>query len=177
MDILDADATGFALTSRDYVYISAAEGTKTSNNSANLYAMTSYFGKINYTLADKYLFSATVRRDASSRFGSIHNAGVFPSASFGWRISKEGFMTNASNWLSDLKIRASWGINGNDQINNTATYNIYSINIWNGSYNLSGDGSTLAWARSEANRATLCFAGSRRSKKTWGSMHRFSMTG
>lgn len=144
VDILDADATGFALTSRDYVYISAAEGTKTSNNSANLYAMTSYFGKINYTLADKYLFSATVRRDASSRFGSIHNAGVFPSASFGWRISKEGFMTNASNWLSDLKIRASWGINGNDQINNTATYNIYSINIWNGSYNLSGDGSTLA---------------------------------
>ena len=119
--------------------------------------MTSYFGKINYTLAEKYLFSATVRRDASSRFGSIHNAGVFPSASFGWRISKEGFMANASNWLSDLKIRASWGINGNDQINNTATYNIYSINIWNGSYNLSGDGSTLAMGavRSQSGNSLL----------------------
>ena len=143
-DVTSATATGFALTSRDYAYISVAEGTKTSNNSANIYAMTSYFGKVNYTLAEKYLFSATVRRDASSRFGKIHNSGIFPSASIGWRVNKEGFMSGTSGWLSDLKLRASWGINGNDQINNTATYNIYSVNIWNGSYNLSGDGSTLA---------------------------------
>ena len=134
----------FALTNRDYVYLSVAEGTKGVTSSANLYAMISYFGKVNYTFAERYLFSATVRRDASSRFGNLHNAGIFPSASFGWRISKEPFMENTKNWLSDLKLRFSWGINGNDQINNTATYNIFGIDIWNGSYNLSGDGKTLA---------------------------------
>ena len=156
-DVTSAAATDFALTSRDYVYISVAEGTKTSNNSANIYAMTSYFGKVNYTLADKYLFSATVRRDASSRFGKVNNSGIFPSASFGWRINKENFMSGASGWLSDLKFRASWGINGNDQISNTATYNIYSIDIWNGSYNLSGDGSTLSngAVRSQSGNPTL----------------------
>lgn len=144
VDLLRAQATGFAMTSRDYVYVDVAEGTKTSSNNANIYAMTSYFGKVNYTLADKYLFSATIRRDASSRFGKQNNAGIFPSASLGWKISNENFMANTKNWLSDLKLRASWGINGNDQINNTATYSIYSVNIWNGSYNLSGDNSTLS---------------------------------
>ena len=143
-DVLTAQATGFALTSRDYTYISVAEGTKTSNNSANIYAMTSYFAKANYTLMNKYLFSLTVRRDASSRFGNDNNAGIFPSASFGWKLSNEPFMSGTKDWLSDLKLRASWGINGNDQISNTATYNMYSVDIWNGSYNLSGDGSTLA---------------------------------
>lgn len=143
VDNLSADATGFALTSRDYTYIDVAEGTKTASGSADIYAMTSYFGKVNYTLADKYLFSATVRRDASSRFGKKNNSGVFPSASIGWKLNKEKFMEGAKGWLSDLKLRASWGVNGNDQINNTATYSIYGVDIWNGSYNLNGDNATL----------------------------------
>ena len=133
----------YALTTRDYVYLSVAEGTKGVNESANIYAMNSYFAKVNYSFAEKYLLSATVRRDASSRFGANNNAGIFPSASVGWRLSKESFMDWSKSWLSDLKFRFSWGINGNDQIPNTATYNIYAINIWNGSYNLSGDGHTL----------------------------------
>ncbi|MCQ2146761.1 MAG: TonB-dependent receptor [Bacteroidales bacterium] len=144
VDVLSAQATGFAMTSRDYVYVDVAEGTKTSSSNANIYAMTSVFAKANYTLADKYLFSATVRRDASSRFGKENNSGIFPSASFGWKINNEKFMASTKNWLSDLKLRASWGINGNDQINNTATYSIYGVDIWNGSYNLSGDNSTLS---------------------------------
>ena len=144
-DITTATGTGFGMTNRDYVYISRAEGTKTADNSANIYAMTSYFAKVNYTLAERYLFSATVRRDASSRFGKDNNSGIFPSVSFGWRINKEKFMANASNWLSDLKLRTSWGINGNDQINNTATYSIYNVNIYNSSYNLNGDDHTLSY--------------------------------
>lgn len=143
-DVLTGQGTKFALTDRNYVYLSVAEGTKVASNSANIYAMTSVFAKANYTLADRYLFSATVRRDASSRFGSENNAGVFPSASVGWKINNEKFMSGTKSWLSDLKLRASWGINGNDQINNTATYNIYAVDIWSGSYNTSGDGSTLA---------------------------------
>ena len=132
------------MPSRDYVYGDVAEGTKTSSNNANIYAMTSYFAKANYTLMDRYLFSATVRRDASSRFGKDKNAGIFPSASFGWKINNENFMSDAKTWLSDLKLRVSWGINGNDQINNTATYSTYSVDIWNGSYNLNGDNGTLS---------------------------------
>ena len=128
----------------DYVYVDVAEGTKTSSSNANIYAMTSVFAKANYTLADKYLFSATVRRDASSRFGSMNNYGIFPSASFGWRISQEPFMSFAKPWLTDLKIRTSYGVNGNDQISANATYNLYSISLDNSCYNISGDNNTLA---------------------------------
>jgi len=141
---LSGEGEEFALDTRDYVYLSVAEGTKSVSDSRDLYAMTSYFGKVNYSYDQKYLFSATVRRDASSRFGKDNNAGIFPSASLGWRVSKEGFMASTSNWLSDLKLRASWGINGNDQISNTATYNIYSVDIWSGSINMNGDGQTLS---------------------------------
>ena len=156
-DVTTATGTGFGMTNRDYVYISRAEGTKTANNSANLYAMTSYFGKVNYTLAEKYLFSATVRRDASSRFGKEHNSGIFPSASIGWRLNKENFLQGAGSWLSDLKLRASWGINGNDQINNTATYSLYDVNIYNSTYNLSGDDRTLSYGaiRSQTGNSNL----------------------
>ncbi len=154
---LNGTGDEYALTSPDYVYLSVAEGTKGVTESANMYSMTSYFAKANYNYADKYLVSATVRRDASSRFGKVNNAGIFPSASVGWRVSKENFMASTSNWLSDLKLRFSWGINGNDQISNTATYNIYAVNIWNGSYNLNGDGKTLSMGavRSQSGNALL----------------------
>lgn len=88
--------------------------------------MVSYFGKINYAYDSKYLLAFTIRRDASSRFGKNNNSGVFPSVSGGWRISSEKFMQNTHKWLDDLKLRASWGVNGNDEIDNEATY----TNIW-----------------------------------------------
>lgn len=135
--------TNLGLEDMDYRYLSTAEGVKTVTNSSSLYSMISYFGKINYSYADKYLASVTVRRDASSRFGAMHNYGIFPSFSLGWRISQEGFMNSTKNWLSDLKLRASYGINGNDQITADATYNLYSISLENGSYNLNGDNTTL----------------------------------
>lgn len=74
--------------------------------------LASFFGRVNYTLADKYLFTASVRRDGSSKFGPDNQWGTFPAAAFGWRIIDEPFMENVS-WLSDLKLRASWGVNGN----------------------------------------------------------------
>ena len=131
------------LEDADYQYLGVVGSGKNVNSTANEYAMFSYFGKINYTFADKYLASVTVRRDASSRFGSHNNSGVFPSVSAGWRISREKFMESTQNWLTDLKLRASWGINGNDQIDNSATYNLYITSLNNASYNLNGDGTTL----------------------------------
>jgi TonB-linked SusC/RagA family outer membrane protein len=81
------------------------------------YRLESIFGRINYSFDNKYLLSASVRRDGSSRFGPEFQHGVFPSFSAGWRIVEEGFMQNA-NWLSDLKLRASWGVLGSDRIGN-----------------------------------------------------------
>jgi TonB-linked SusC/RagA family outer membrane protein len=106
--------------------------------------MVSYFGKANYSYDEKYLASFTIRRDASSRFGVNKNAGIFPSVSAGWRISREKFMEKTSSWLDDLKLRASWGVNGNDEIDNEATYTKYIASLNNASYNLSGDNATMA---------------------------------
>lgn len=135
---------GLVIEDLDYRYLDAVTSGQVVGNNVSEYALVSYFAKVNYDYASKYLVSATVRRDASSRFGRNHNSSVFPSASVGWRISGESFMENTQSWLSDLKIRASWGINGNDQIDNTATYNKYLMSLQNASYNLVGDGTTLA---------------------------------
>lgn len=74
-------------------------------------AIQSLFGRINYDYAGKYLFEANVRGDGSSRFAEGHRWGIFPSFSAGWNIQREDFMKNAT-WLSELKLRASWGMLG-----------------------------------------------------------------
>ena len=81
-------------------------------------ALASFFGRVNYNYDSKYLFSATVRGDKSSNFARGHRLGIFPSASAGWVISSEPWMADAKDWLSFLKLRASWGQNGNASIDN-----------------------------------------------------------
>ena len=141
---LNGYGMGLVLEDKDYRYLNSTTSNKTNGNIASTYSMISFFGKANYNYADKYLLSFTLRRDASSRFGSQHNSGWFPSVSGGWRISSEKFMKNTHNWLDDLKLRASWGINGNDEIDNEATYTKYLVSLDNASYNMTGDNSTLA---------------------------------
>jgi len=77
--------------------------------------LLSYFTRLQYNYKDKYLFSGVLRRDSSSRFATNNNVGFFPSASLGWVISEESFFQNQS-WISSLKVRASYGIIGNDRI-------------------------------------------------------------
>jgi TonB-dependent starch-binding outer membrane protein SusC len=98
----------------------------TQKNDAGSYdlGLRSYFGRINYGFQGKYLVEANIRRDGSSRFAEGRQWGTFPSFSGGWIISKEEFMKNAS-WLNLLKVRASWGRLGNENIgdpNNVSTY-------------------------------------------------------
>ena len=81
-------------------------------------ALASFFGRVNYSFRDTYLFSATVRADGSSNFARGHRWGIFPSFSAGWIISNEPWMSNTSDWLNFLKLRASWGQNGNASISN-----------------------------------------------------------
>uniref|UniRef100_A0AB33IZ21 TonB-dependent receptor n=2 Tax=unclassified Prevotella TaxID=2638335 RepID=A0AB33IZ21_9BACT len=89
------------------------ESTQTNKGYSRELAMMSYFGRINYEYANRYLFEANLRADASSRFARGHRWGYFPSFSAGWRISEESFMESTRSWLDNLKIRASWGQLGN----------------------------------------------------------------
>ncbi len=82
----------------------------------NFTARASYFGRIDYNYDEKYMLQATVRRDGSSNFGPDHKWGVFPSFSAGWNVTNEAFMDGRPEWFDYMKLRASWGKNGNDRI-------------------------------------------------------------
>ena len=120
-------AYDFAVLNPDYMWPNAAVGEAESYGGGGGYTLISYFGKVNYNYADRYLASVTLRYDGSSRFGRNTRFGLFPSVSLGWRIDKEKFMENAT-WLENLKIRASWGQTGTQDIDNIARYSIYESN-------------------------------------------------
>ena len=81
------------------------------------WSLLAFLSRVNYSYKDKYLFSASYRREGSSRFGVKNKYGDFPAASIGWRVTEEPFMPK-STWLNDLKLRASWGVTGNNDIGN-----------------------------------------------------------
>ncbi|MDO6819437.1 TonB-dependent receptor [Zobellia sp. 1_MG-2023] len=80
------------------------------------YNRLGYLGRLNYNFDQKYIFAASIRHDASSRFGENNRWGTFPSVALGWNIVKENFLTDTA--FNTLKLRGSWGITGNDRINN-----------------------------------------------------------
>ncbi|MEX2569600.1 MAG: TonB-dependent receptor [Cyclobacteriaceae bacterium] len=88
-----------------------------ARSNASEHSLLSYFSRATYSLNDRYLFTASIRRDGSSRFGGNNKWGWFPSASVGWRISEEDFM-NSVNAINNLKLRASYGATGNYNIPN-----------------------------------------------------------
>src|SRR5690606_19490300 len=89
------------------------------SSSATEWSLMSFLGRVSTSWEDKYLLSASIRRDGSSRFGSDNRWGWFPAVSVGWRLSEEGFMREASAF-SDLKLRASYGVTGNNNIGDYA---------------------------------------------------------
>jgi len=102
----------------DHAYLDNA----TDPTSASIYGgytdhtLLSYFGRINYDYKGRYMLTAIVRTDGSSRFGANNKFGTFPSVSAGWIFSEESFMDKTKSWLSFGKVRASWGQNGNESI-------------------------------------------------------------
>ena len=82
--------------------------------------LASLFARVSYNYDERYMFQGTIRRDGSSRFGSNNKYGTFPSFSVGWNVMNEAFMENTRDWLTNLKFRASWGKNGNDNIGDFA---------------------------------------------------------
>ena len=88
----------------------------------NEYYLISFFGRLNYNLMDRYLLTATVRRDGSSRFSEDNRWGIFPSAALAWSIINEPFMENAKNWMSNLKLRLGYGKTGQQEISSYYGY-------------------------------------------------------
>lgn len=123
-DTLFAQADDFAVEEESYFVLGAATGARTSNGTSTQYSLLSQFGKFNYSYADKYLASFTLRRDGSSRFGKNNRYGIFPAATVGWKITNEDFFPE-SNIISDLKLRAGYGEVGNQEIGNIARFGLY----------------------------------------------------
>lgn len=110
------------VTATDYPndYIQTINGGTVSkgNSGTDEWSLASVLARVQYSYKSKYMFSAAIRADGSSRFGKNHRWGFFPSVSAAWRISAENFMEPTRGWLNDLKLRASYGQTGNFQIGN-----------------------------------------------------------
>jgi TonB-linked SusC/RagA family outer membrane protein len=114
----EMSATGKDLNTDDFAHAYLTNATDQTSNTVKGtrydYALQSYFGRLLYDYNNKYLFSATVRRDGSSNFGPNNQYAIFPAFSAGWNVDKESFFPE-SRVMTSLKIRGSWGQNGNDQ--------------------------------------------------------------
>ncbi|HXD76413.1 MAG TPA: TonB-dependent receptor [Puia sp.] len=97
--------------------LNSGTGAANVGGDGSEWALLSFMGRVNYSYKDKYLVTATVRRDRSSRFGPDNKYGTFPSASVAWRISRESFFKHVS-FINDLKLRAGYGVTGNQNIGN-----------------------------------------------------------
>ena len=124
--------------------LSSVDGALTSDEHASMGGsntvpynnLLSFFGRVNYSYKDKYMFTAIVRADGSCNFAKGHRWGIFPSVSAGWVISSEPWMQSTKQWLSFLKLRGSWGQNGNCRISNFQYTGTISMN---GQYDFSYD--------------------------------------
>ncbi len=132
----------FALETLDYFVENAGSGNQTVGGNANGFSLLSYFGKVNYSYDSKYLFSATLRYDGSSRFGKNNRFGTFPAISAGWRINEENFIKDNTRIISDLKLRAGWGRTGNQEISSTARYELYETYYGLGAMPFTSDNGT-----------------------------------
>lgn len=111
--------------------IGAAKTISFGSGSANSGArFISYFGRVNYAYKDRYILTLTGRRDATSLFSEANRVGYFPSVGLGWRLSDEAFMEDIA-WISDLKLRGSWGKTGNSNIRGFS----FQSNVWTGRAN------------------------------------------
>lgn len=135
----------------NYYYLNTATASKSSGSSGYQSTLASLFGRINYSFADKYIFSATIRRDGSSNFGPNFRYGTFPAASAAWRVSNEDFMKSVS-WISDLKLRAGYGATGNQNIPSFQFLKTYQQSVGASSYPITGGGlSSGIWTNSYDN--------------------------
>jgi iron complex outermembrane receptor protein len=123
--------------------IETANQQTTQSAYATKNELQSFFGRVNYTFNDKYLMTATMRADGSSKFGENNKYGYFPSVALGWNINKENFLMDSDN-INNLKLRASWGQTGSQEIPSKITQASYTeSNTDNNTYPLDSSASDL----------------------------------
>jgi TonB-linked SusC/RagA family outer membrane protein len=112
-----------------YELDAGTQSTQTNGGSSSAWALISFFGRVNYAFKDRYLFEANVRYDGSSRFPAHNRWGLFPSFSAGWRMSEESFWKDGriSDVIEYFKLRASWGVLGNQNIGTYPYQNVFSL--------------------------------------------------
>ncbi|HKK62803.1 MAG TPA: TonB-dependent receptor [Bacteroidales bacterium] len=136
----DKAVINYAIADRDDERVAGGTGGFSSQT------LASYFGRVDYNYDEKYIFQATVRRDGASSFGPNNKWAIFPSVSAGWNVTNEEFMQGNAEWLDYLKLRASWGMNGNHRI---ALFGYTSLMDGNQNYYFgSGDYSTMQYGSS-----------------------------
>lgn len=111
----------FSTNKFEYNNLGAGSDPRPSTSGASEAGLLSYIGRLNYAYQDKYILTGTVRRDGSSKFGADNKWGIFPSAGLAWRMSEENFLQNAGI-LSDLKLRTSYGLTGNQDIGSYSSF-------------------------------------------------------
>ncbi|WP_369766031.1 SusC/RagA family TonB-linked outer membrane protein [Flavobacterium sp. WC2429] len=139
-------ATGKNLTFDDFSHAYLSNATDKTLNTVSGgsydYRLQSYFGRLLYDYDDKYLFTATIRRDGSSEFGANNKYAYFPAVSGGWNVDRENFFPK-DGVVKSLKIRASWGQNGNDQFSKRFAY-MSTVSSYDKNYHFgTGDGEIL----------------------------------
>ncbi len=135
---LSAFRNGYAFEDENYMQIDAGEDTQTNGGGKSEWALFSLFAKADYNFADRYLFSAIIRRDQTSRLYKNQNSGVFPSFSGAWRFTEEKFFPK-NKIINNGKLRLGWGQNGNSAIDNLyASYSTYAYNTGNAAYDING---------------------------------------
>lgn len=134
-------ATDFPVKVAQSLNISS-NANKIASDSWPVSRSMSFFGRINYNFNDRYMLTANIRRDGSDKFASSNRWGTFPSVNLAWRFSEEPFVRGALPWLENGKIRASWGILGNDGIGQFLYSKAYEGAVL---YSYGGNGTTLGW--------------------------------
>ena len=124
---IDVNAQDFPLPFAESVNLSGNNYDKRAWDGRWMGRAASFFGRLNYSYAGKYLLTGNIRADGSDRFGPNNKFGVFPSINAGWRVSEESFIKDNLLWLNNAKIRASYGVLGNDNI----TQYLYSAELTN----------------------------------------------
>lgn len=138
-DFRSLAAKGFSTDLFGFNNLDAASTITGTNYYKQESLLISFFGRLNYSFKDKYLLTFSMRRDGSSRFGANNRWGNFPSGAFAWKLDKEDFIKNL-NLFSNLKFRLGYGITGNDQIGNYASYALVAATrfTFDGSTNTTG---------------------------------------
>lgn len=135
-DGLTAYRSQYAFEDKQYMVLDAGEDKQTNGGNKSSWSLFSFFAKADYNYADRYLVSATVRRDATSRLYSANNFAWFPAFSAAWRFTQEDFFPK-QKYFTNGKLRLGWGQNGNSAIsNNYASYSTYAYNVGTGAYDL-----------------------------------------